>query len=98
MVHGGDSLTMEEAAAFKWYEDSDELSEPATSSCGLDAVGEVEADTKFELHSEGGPVLSENLRNIAKMESALAAFWHLPLVPSASKLGLRLFSFSPTGS
>lgn len=95
LVQGGDSVIPDDEAAVTWYDDSDESSEPAISSCGLDAVGDVDADTKFELHSEDGPVLSENLRNIAKIESALAAFWHLPLVPSVSKLGLRLFSFSP---
>lgn len=58
-------------------------------------MGDVDAETKFELHSDDGPVLNENLRNIAKIESALAAFWHLPLVPSVSKLGLLEFNFSP---
>lgn len=86
---------MEDGIPVMWYEHNDESSEPTTSSCGLEIVGDVEADTKFELHSEDWPALKENFRNIAKMESALAAFWHLPFVPNVNKLGLRLFSFSP---
>ncbi len=85
----------EESPPPTWNDDKEESSEPAASSGGLDMVGDVEADTKLELHSEGGPVLSENFRNIAKIESALAAFWHFPFVPSDSKLGLLLLNFSP---
>lgn len=89
LVQVGDSFT---APALEWYKDSDEISDPAVSSGGLDGV---DVDTKFEWLSDAGPVVRENLRNIAKIESALAAFWHLPLLPKVSKLGLRLFSFSP---
>lgn len=56
-------------------EDVEDSSSPAMSSCGLEAVGVVEGDT---LRDEGRLIpaeLDEKLRNMARIESALAGFW-----------------------
>jgi hypothetical protein len=56
-------------------DDVDDSSDPAISSCGLEAVGVVDGDTLCE---EEPAVAEEKLRNIARIESALGFLMGLP--------------------
>jgi hypothetical protein len=70
----------------------EDSSDPAASSCGLDAVGVVDGEVLCMAEPE---VVDEKLRNIAKIESALGFLTGLPLCWN-KRLGRRLISSSVT--
>jgi hypothetical protein len=57
-------------------EEVEDSSDPAASSCGLDAVGVVDGEVLCKAELD---VADEKLRNIAKIESALGFLTGLPV-------------------
>lgn len=55
-------------------DDDDDSSSPTMSSCGLEAVGVVEGESFRDEGKLAPAELAEKLRNIARIESALAGF------------------------